>query len=254
MPETRATVYIHGGAYDCSELVRMAYRASDVLPYGCHMWTGNERELLSEHGFRQVGLNDLKRGDVLWKSGHTEMYLGNGLQGGARIDESGGVTGSVPGDQTGREITKSAYDQGYWKWQSAWRYFGDKTVNGIPASEVAAQVVEHVIDHDAEHGYSQPYRAGNGTIEPVKIVWNDNPHGIVPLEQPIDFTFNQKVRVRTAPTTKGGTFQGVWWQKGETATFDGIAFGDGFVWGTYIGPTTGRRLFAAMGSHEYGTI
>lgn len=166
----KSKVYIHGGDYDCSEAVRMSYRAVDILPYGSYMWTGNERELLAEYGFIKVNMNHLERGDVLWKPGHTEMYLGNGVQGGARIAETGGITGKK-GDQTGREIASSSYDLSYWQWKEAWRYFGSATVDGIPINEAAAQVMEHLINHDA-HGYSQNNRAGDGTIEEITLVWD----------------------------------------------------------------------------------
>lgn len=173
MAKITVKVYIHGGDYDCSESVRMAYRAIDILPYGSYMWTGNERELLAQYGFIKVNMNHLERGDVLWKSGHTEMYLGNGVQGGARIDEVGGITGPKKGDQTGREITSSSFDLDYWNWKEAWRYFGSKTCGGIPANEAAAQVMEHLINHSA-HGYSQSNRSGDGTIEELTLVWDKN--------------------------------------------------------------------------------
>lgn len=187
MATITSKVYVHGGDYDCSEAVRMCYRAIDILPYGSYMWTGNELALLKEHGFVEVKLtlSDLKRGDVLWKEGHTEMYLGNGLQGGARIDEVGGIHGPKKGDQTGREIASSAFDQAYWKWQKALRYFGSVTSNGIPAGEAAAQVMEHLIEH-AAHGYSQNNRAGDGTVEKITLSWNKTEVVPVPTPKPVD--------------------------------------------------------------------
>jgi len=137
------------------------------------MWTGNERELLKECGYVQVNFRNLKRGDILWKTGHTEMYLGNGLQGGARIDENGGTHGYTQGDQTGNEIGRSAFDQSYWNWESAWRYFGTRTVGGIPVEEAMAQVMDHLIDHNA-HGYSQDNRDGGGT-ERITLSWEGEP-------------------------------------------------------------------------------
>ena len=117
-------VWVAGGDRDCASAVCECYEAVGVIPEGTYMWTGNERAILKAAGFVQVNLSHLRRGDVLWKQGHTEMYLGNGLQGGARIDEAGGIHGHTKGDQTGNEIGRSAFDQDYWHWQSAWRYFG----------------------------------------------------------------------------------------------------------------------------------
>lgn len=255
----KATAYIHGGDYDCSELVRMCYRAANVLPYGSYMWTGNEVALLTSNGFVRRSLDNPKRGDVLFRDGHTELYLGNNLQGGARMSEHGTITGTK-GDQTGYEIAKSTYKKS--DWSALYHYEGSVTLEGIPAIEVAAQVMEHVISHNAAHGYSQPNRAGDGTIEAITITYDDGSSVTIewyPLEKKIKFTFNQKTNVRTSPSTASdanrlkvnGDY--VTWAKGETATFDGIAYGSGFMFGTYIGPTTKKRLYAAMGTHELGT-
>ena len=169
----RVTVKVAQRDRDCSSAVLSALTATGLLPCDTYMWTGNERELLQSVGYRQVSLTTLQRGDILWKAGHTEMYLGSGYQGGARIDENGGVHGYTPGDQTGNEIGRSAFDQSYWKWQSAWRYFGTKTCGGIPIGEATAQVMDHLIDHDT-HGYSQDNRDGNGTYELVTLVWDES--------------------------------------------------------------------------------
>lgn len=250
----RVTVQIPGLDRDCSSAIGTCLIAVGLLPKGTYIWTGNERALLKQCGYVSVNLNHLQRGDILWKTGHTEMYLGNGLQGGARIDENGGVHGWTSGDQTGNEIGRSEFDQDYWNWESAWRYYGSRTCGGIPIAEATAQVMDHLIDHDA-HGYSQDNREGDGTLEAVKITWDDSAPvaNFVRLQKTFTYRFWDRVRVRTAPTTQGDTFQGVWWEVGQTATFDGIAFGDGFVWGTYIGPTTKKRLFVAIGEVTHGT-
>lgn len=112
-------VSFSGGDRDCSRLMQTCYVVVGVLPYGMHMWTGNEREILQEHGFVQVDKWHPQRGDVLWMKGHTEMYLGNGMCGGARGDEYGGISGPNKGDQTGYEIMRRAYVPG--NWTSCWR-------------------------------------------------------------------------------------------------------------------------------------
>lgn len=171
-----AKVKVHGGDYDCSESVRMCYAAAGVLPWGywdSYMWTGIERDVLTRHGFAEINVSSaakMRRGDVLLKSGHTEMYLGDGLQAGARGNEWGGISGGEQGDQSGYEISKSAYRQG--QWSTAFRYVGSHEVNGIPAAEVAAQVMEHLVGH-AAHGYDQPNRGGDGTVETITVRWDD---------------------------------------------------------------------------------
>lgn len=169
----RIVVEIAGLDRDCASAILTCLSACGLLPMSTYMWTGNERELLKECGYVQINLRNLKRGDILWKTGHTEMYLGNGLQGGARIDENGGTHGYTAGDQTGNEIGRSAFDQSYWKWESAWRYFGTRTVGGIPVEEATAQVMDHLIDHRA-HGYSQDNRNGGG-IEHITLSWEGEP-------------------------------------------------------------------------------
>lgn len=69
------------------------------------------------------------------------------------------------------------------------------------------------------------------------------------VEMSFSKTFKQEVNVRTKPSTSATIVAKM--HQGERWTFDGIAFGDGYVWGTYVGPTTGRRLYAALGTHEY---
>lgn len=121
-------VTFEDGDMDCSEAIRRCYAAVGVLPFGywaSYMWTGNERELLTSHGFKEIPVaaaSKMQRGDVLWRSGHTEMYLGNNIQGGARGNEFGGITGGKLGDQTGREVAKGTYNPG--SWTKAYRYAG----------------------------------------------------------------------------------------------------------------------------------
>lgn len=177
---TRVSVTIRGRDRDCSSSILTCLEACGLVPAGTEMSTRNERQILKDIGYVQVNLSHLQRGDILWKTGHTEMYLGNGMQGGARIDESGDVHGYVPGDQTGNEIGRSAFDQDYWKWESAWRYFGAETLAGVPIAEATAQVMEHLIDHDS-HGYSQDNRDGSGT-ETVTLTWG----GTVPSKLDVD--------------------------------------------------------------------
>jgi hypothetical protein len=240
----KATVYIHGGDYDCSELVRMCYRAVDVLPYGSYCWTGNEVSLLKSHGFKERSLSSPQVGDVLWRSGHTEIYLGDGMEGGARVSETGGINGRK-GDQTGNEITRSAYDRGHWS--KLLRYEGGKTVGGIPCAIAAALVADHIIDHSA-HGYSQPNRAGDGTLEAVTIEWNGSKAAPKPI--PCDVTVRVEtdvLRIRSYPDTNDdGNIVGAY-GRGGTVALDGIVLpGTGHVWGTYIGGTSGKRRYIAL--------
>lgn len=109
----RTVVEFNGGDRDCSRLVQTCYVVVGVLPRGMHMWTGNEREILLANGFVEVSLDSLQRGDVLWRSGHTELYMGDGIEAGARRSETHGIDGRT-GDQDGGEIARSAFVRSHW--------------------------------------------------------------------------------------------------------------------------------------------
>lgn len=98
-----------GVDYDCSSLVISAYQQA-----GCPVktngasYTGNMINVFQKTGFQvfnYVSGMELIKGDVLWRSGHTEMYIGNGQNVGAHINEKGTATGGQKGDQTGHEIS-----------------------------------------------------------------------------------------------------------------------------------------------------
>ena len=107
--------------YDCSSLVYYAVTqgAGIQLSISYPFSTANEREVLKAAGFTEQAWDGkdtsvLKRGDILWRDGHTEIYSGDGKFTGAHMNEKNG-TGlppepeSAPGDQTGHEIsTESA--------------------------------------------------------------------------------------------------------------------------------------------------
>lgn len=106
-----------GPDYDCSSLVIQAYEngGCPVKTNGAS-YTGDMVAVFKECGFEdvtsQITLSSgsgLKKGDVLWVNGHTEMYIGDGNIVGAHINENGEVTGGATGDQTGSEISVRTY-------------------------------------------------------------------------------------------------------------------------------------------------
>ena len=64
-----------------------------------------EREYLQEHGYDLIDANagfvKMQRNDVLWRPGHTALYIGEGMQAEALRTErhDAGYDGSTPGDQ-----------------------------------------------------------------------------------------------------------------------------------------------------------
>lgn len=97
---------VHRGDYDCSEMARQCAEAAGLLSPDSYMWTGNEDSVLTGAGFARLPYSpsNLQRGDILWKTGHTGVYLGGGMMADAHGDEVGGIDGPTEGDQTGREI------------------------------------------------------------------------------------------------------------------------------------------------------
>ena len=104
-----STVTVTDSDVDCSEMVRQCVNAALSGNYRSpivYMFTGNEDEELRAQGFVRMAYDParVRRGDVLWVSGHTGIALGDGLQADAHGDEAGGITGPRSGDQTGREV------------------------------------------------------------------------------------------------------------------------------------------------------
>lgn len=110
----RTHVY-DGGETDCSALVSWCLRKGMDLPLTEIPWfsTYSELAVLNRHGFRQIraGTQEPRRNDVLWREGHTALYLGGGKLGQASRDEnrSDGWEGSKPGDQDGGETNIAPY-------------------------------------------------------------------------------------------------------------------------------------------------
>lgn len=106
-----------GVDYDCSSLMYVCaqyagYPIKDRDP----RYTGTMVADFTALGFRcdyyDGNLNDLERGDVLLNVDyHTAVYIGNGQIVEASSDETGGIEGVTPGDQTGHEIhIRDVYD------------------------------------------------------------------------------------------------------------------------------------------------
>ena len=110
-------VTIHGGDYDCSEMARVCSNGALTGSYKGpieFMWTGNQNEEMLAAGFVRVNLSDIVRGDVLWRSGHTAIYIGNGLISEAHHgDYPGGLSGRQ-GDQDGTEVRIATYYESAW--------------------------------------------------------------------------------------------------------------------------------------------
>lgn len=117
------------GDYDCSSAIITAleYAGIPAKSNGA-TYTGNMKSVLIKLGFKDVtsecGLSSgtgLKPGDILLnEKHHVSMYVGNGMEVEASINEKGTATGGTPGDQTGKEFLLRSYRN--YPWDCVLRY------------------------------------------------------------------------------------------------------------------------------------
>lgn len=92
---------------DCSSFVYYALLNSGYTTEqlgNSPFWTGSMDSILRKNGFQAIpfSLSVLQPGDILWRPGHTEVYIGDGKRVGAHSDYDG-----VPGDSSGNEVNIS---------------------------------------------------------------------------------------------------------------------------------------------------
>ncbi len=118
-----------GPDYDCSSLIYEGFRVGGGFTLPTHSgYTGSMVSDFTSAGFTWLpgkgnSQSECQRGDILLNQGaHVELYLGEGMNVGAHINEFGGTTGGQTGDQTGNEISKGAYYS--FPWDGILRYEG----------------------------------------------------------------------------------------------------------------------------------
>ena len=118
---SKATV--SGADVDCSEMARQCVNVALSGSYRTpidYMWTGNEDEMLRANGFTRIAFakSKVRRGDILWRSGHTGVATSASKQAEAVSDENGGL-GGKSGDQTKREVAVNPLSS---NWTYIYRY------------------------------------------------------------------------------------------------------------------------------------
>lgn len=110
-----------GQDFDCSSLVgRSLVHAGFDYPAGFSPSTREMKRYLERIGFVwHNGLGGVKRGDILWKSGHTAFATSSTRIVEACINELGGISGGRKGDQTGNEIRTTNINN--YNWSGYWR-------------------------------------------------------------------------------------------------------------------------------------
>ena len=130
-----------GPDYDCSSLVIQVFdNAGFPVKNRGASYTGNMALAFLNCGFTKLVYSaqlDLRRGDILLNvTHHTAIYIGSGMLVEAAIDETGGVRGDQPGDQTGGEIhVRTFYN---YPWDFVLRYIDTVPVYDDPACSYTA--------------------------------------------------------------------------------------------------------------------
>ena len=135
------------GDFDCSSAVITAYQTAGVpVKEKGATYTGNMREVFLANGFEDVTSDvnlvtgaGMIPGDVLLNEvHHTAMYIGDGQEAEASINEKGTATGGQPGDQTKREVLIRSYRD--FPWDCVLRYTGHETKSGHPVAVKQAKM------------------------------------------------------------------------------------------------------------------
>lgn len=110
-----------GQDFDCSSLVgRSLVHAGFNYPSSFSPSTREMKAHLERIGFTwHNGLGGVKRGDILWKPGHTAFAISSNRIVEACINERGGISGGRKGDQTGNEIRTTNINN--YNWSGYWR-------------------------------------------------------------------------------------------------------------------------------------
>lgn len=105
-----------GPDYDCSSFIITAFNQAGIN-YNA-TYTGDMLESALQDGFEvyDFDVSILQVGDIILKSGHVVLYIGNGEIVHASINENGEITGGQTGDQTGKEICVRSFYNDSWKY------------------------------------------------------------------------------------------------------------------------------------------
>ena len=137
------------GDYDCSSAVITAWETAGVpVKSNGATYTGNMYSVFTKLGFKDVTSSvnlstgaGLVRGDVLLNHvHHTAMYIGNGREVEASINEKGTATYGTPGDQTGREFLIMNYRN--YPWDCVLRYKGSGTSAATPSVPTPDNIID----------------------------------------------------------------------------------------------------------------
>lgn len=109
-----------GSEFDCSSLVgRSLVAAGFDYPADWSPSTKQMKAHLERIGWKwHAGIDGVRRGDILWRSGHTAWAASSTMVCEA-VPRNGKLTGDTPGDQNGQEIRVAKMGA---NWAGYWRY------------------------------------------------------------------------------------------------------------------------------------
>lgn len=207
-----------GPDYDCSSFVISAWEQAGVpVKAAGASYTGNMRGAFIQCGFADVKAKvnlktgaGLEKGDVLVNAAHhTEMYVGNGQNVKASLNERGGVTGGQTGDQTGREIYVGSYYLPGYGWDCVLRYMGGEDNSPYRPSAASPQGGS---ENSAEDGLRLPVLARGDTglgVLAMQAVLIARGFGCGPDGADSDFGANTEQGLRAFQTSVGIEDDGV---------------------------------------------
>lgn len=136
--------------YDCSSLVCRCLRNAGFAMPSYNFSTRSMGQWLQTHGWSwHAGLAGVRRGDVLWKTGHTAFATSAGGCVEALMSETRGIHGRS-GDQTGWEIRTAPIN--YTNWAGYWRY--DASATDDTEEEVKDEDIQKIAELAAEKVWS----------------------------------------------------------------------------------------------------
>ena len=145
--------------YDCSSLVITALKQAGINT-GNASYTGNMKSEFTNNDFIWIKWNECKNdliyGDVLFRSGHTELYIGNNKRVGAHSNYDG-----KKGDSSGREIRIDTLSKNE-NWQGVFRL--KHPFIDVKPSDWFADAVQYVYNRDIMSGTSANTFSPNARI------------------------------------------------------------------------------------------
>ena len=135
---------------DCSSFVWYSLHQTGIDAGSAPFNTNSETTALASAGFEKHDYNqsEIKEGDILLRSGHTEIYIGNTKTVGAHPNEKGGITGGEPGDQTGHEVSVENLSG---SWDSYFRYTKDTPAKTDQAADSRNEQTVAQSSSDMDH-------------------------------------------------------------------------------------------------------